>query len=565
MTAVPSADVWGLTYSSLPPYLTPNVSEDYMSDDCVYDLRLVNVSMYEYHYRKETWITITWREVLKMFAYAVIFLVSLTGNLLVIVVVYYNANMRSSTNQYLVNLSVADLMATLVCMWVHIVRHLSYPNYILPVIVCKLDGFVQAMSLLASVLTLTVISVGRFVAVIFPLHARTSPDRAHRVIAAVWVTAALLSCPSLFYRQLYSIKWSNFTSWHCDEIWPREGKFDPTKRQCVITYDAKKIFYTVLIIAVYFLPVGIMLISYSLVVWKLWVTQLPGEHHAPSRITATRSKKKVVKMVSVVLLVFVVCWTPLQSIILYSSNFLLGQELPDWFPVMEFAAYFIAYSNSALNPIIYYGFNVNFRQGLVSLLTCRHTSAGRMYHRRNRKGITGGTRETTVGCSGPEPAVLLEFSSLKRNRMVQKYSMTPSQSGRVVTTGSNKELLRSTISDLTSGLNCKNCPRGGQALDPQPADSVCSSLTTATIYANENHLHRGEVGLAACTGGQNGGHLSIHASSTSSGSSRVDKVCGCCAMHRRQKSIPAVAPEDEMYQFNNIQENMSNDTKEEML
>ena len=29
--------------------------------------------------------------------------------------------------------------------------------------------------------------------------------------------------------------------------------------------------------------------------------------------------------------------------------------------------------------------------------------------------MTGGTRETTFGASGPEPAVLLEFSSFKRN------------------------------------------------------------------------------------------------------------------------------------------------------
>lgn len=91
-----------------------------------------------------------------MFAYVVVFLVSLAGNLLVIVVVYYNAHMRTSTNQYLVNLAVADLLVTLVCMWVHIVRHLSHPNYVLPAIVCKLDGFVQGTCSM-SVLTTDII------------------------------------------------------------------------------------------------------------------------------------------------------------------------------------------------------------------------------------------------------------------------------------------------------------------------------------------------------------------------------------------------------------------------
>lgn len=68
----------------------------------------------------------------------------------------------------------------------------------------KILLFLTETSLLASVLTLTVISVGRFVAVMFPIHSHTSPNHDHRVIAAVWVISALISCPTLFYRELYS-------------------------------------------------------------------------------------------------------------------------------------------------------------------------------------------------------------------------------------------------------------------------------------------------------------------------------------------------------------------------
>ncbi|KAG0713724.1 Neuropeptide FF receptor 1 [Chionoecetes opilio] len=102
-----------------------------------------NLSQYEYPYRINTWVPITGRELLKIAAYLIVFLVSLVGNLLVILVVCYNRHMRTSTNQYLVNLAAADLLVTLVCMWVHIVRHLSYPHYVLSAEVCKLDGFVQ--------------------------------------------------------------------------------------------------------------------------------------------------------------------------------------------------------------------------------------------------------------------------------------------------------------------------------------------------------------------------------------------------------------------------------------
>lgn len=234
------------------PFSTSGFMEGVMNETfgaggpCQSDGRLIDFSEFDYPYRKDTWIPITWREVLKIVAYMIVFLVSVAGNLLVILVVYYNAHMRNSTNTYLVNLAVADLLVTFGCMWVHIIRHLSHPNYVLPAIMCKVDSFMQATALLASVLTLTVISVGRFVAVMFPLQAHTSPDRAHRVIAAVWLTSILLACPLAIYRELHSFKWKNFTSWHCDEYWPKEVRFDPALGMCITTYDSKKLFYTLL-------------------------------------------------------------------------------------------------------------------------------------------------------------------------------------------------------------------------------------------------------------------------------------------------------------------------------
>nr|WOA03688.1 CHH family candidate receptor A34beta2 [Gecarcinus lateralis] len=345
-----------------------------MPNSCdVNPLLFTDFAQYEYPYRTDTWIPITWREVLKLVAYIITFLVSIAGNILVILVVRYNRNMRSSTNQYLVNLAVADLLVTLVCKWVHLVRHLSYPHYVLPALVCKLDGFVQGTALVASVFTLTVISIGRFVAIMFPLHARTSPDRAIRVIAAVWIASALISSPMLFYRELYSTEWSNFTAWNCDEAFPTERKFVKGVG-CVVTYDAKQLFYVIFTITCYFLPVTIMLVNYSLIVWKLWGAQQPGEQHQ-QQVAATRNMQRVVRMVTVVLVVFVICWTPLQSLILYTT-FSNDEHVPEWLSWLEFTAYFVAHSNSALNPIIYCGFNANFRQGLVALLTCRQSRSG---------------------------------------------------------------------------------------------------------------------------------------------------------------------------------------------
>ncbi|ROT62752.1 hypothetical protein C7M84_019386 [Penaeus vannamei] len=179
-------------------------------------------------------------------------------------------------------------------------------------------------ALLGSVFTLTVISVGRFVAVMFPFLARTSPDRALKVIAGVWIVSASIASPILAYRNTYSIQWKNFTSWHCDEFWPNHGAPDATG-QCVIKFTSKMIYYTILSTAFFFIPIAIMLVNYSMVVWRLWMTQLPGETYDPAVSASTRARKRVVKMISVVLLVFTLCWTPLQSLMLY-TNFAHSQN-----------------------------------------------------------------------------------------------------------------------------------------------------------------------------------------------------------------------------------------------
>ncbi|XP_047484963.1 QRFP-like peptide receptor [Penaeus chinensis] len=538
------------------PFSTTAFMEDVMNETfgaggpCQSDGRLIDFSEFDYPYRKDTWIPITWREVLKIVAYMIVFLVSVAGNLLVILVVYYNAHMRNSTNTYLVNLAVADLLVTFGCMWVHIIRHLSHPNYVLPAIMCKVDSFMQATALLASVLTLTVISVGRFVAVMFPLQAHTSPDRAHRVIAAVWLTSILLACPLAIYRELHSFKNDNELPSGLRGSLPKP-------------FSSYKYHITPIALASNDL-------QGRMVGGRLWMTQLPGEHSAPARNTATRAKKRVVKMVSVVLLVFVICWTPLQSLILY-SNFIHAQhyagELPQWFPVMEFCAYFVAYSNSALNPIIYCGFNASFRQGLVSLVTCRHSSSsiisygpstGRWTISQDRtesseghwKGMTAGTRETTVACSGPEPAVLLEFSSLRRSRM-HKAAQSAQESDRLVVATSNKNPRGTVTSDLT----CKKCYMG---VNLQQTDSQLTlnhhGTTTTTSFILDNHHESPKSSHA--------GHscrrldIQVSNSSSNSGTATVTTVCGCC----KRKFV-----DDDMYDLKVVKTSADMDTKGDML
>ncbi|XP_037084466.1 allatostatin-A receptor-like [Pollicipes pollicipes] len=97
-------------------------------------------------------------------------------------------------------------------------------------------------------------------------------------------------------------------------------------------------------------------------------------------------------MVVLVMLVFVLCWLPLQIISLYAIFAIdaVHKFAPSWFESVHFLAYFMAYSNSLWNPILYGGFNNNFRQGFARLFLCRgkRKFSARNDRSRDRNGYT---------------------------------------------------------------------------------------------------------------------------------------------------------------------------------
>ena len=59
------------------------------------------------------------------------------------------------------------------------------------------------------------------------------------------------------------------------------------------------------------------------------------------------------------------------SILTSFSHSFFFVKLPSWFAQASYLATFIAYSNSAVNPIIYGGFNQGFRDALINVFKCR--------------------------------------------------------------------------------------------------------------------------------------------------------------------------------------------------
>lgn len=108
------------------------------------DISSLDFSEYEFHGSNASIQRELWETIVKTTLYALVFVMAIVGNLLVILVVVCNHHMRTTTNFYLVNLAAADITTAIFCMWTHLIKHLSYPEFLLGAFMCRVDAFIHS-------------------------------------------------------------------------------------------------------------------------------------------------------------------------------------------------------------------------------------------------------------------------------------------------------------------------------------------------------------------------------------------------------------------------------------
>ncbi|OWF50290.1 Substance-P receptor [Mizuhopecten yessoensis] len=218
------------------------------------------------------------------------------------------------------------------------------------------------LSLVASVLSLTLIAYDRFFGIVFALRAHMTEKRARTSLILIWLSALAVALPVLLYRKLNVRHWSDHVEQWCDDEFPT---WTTTVDNVTVTEQTSRTaYYVVVSVVLYFVPIIVMTFAYSIIIMKLWISTIPGEIVDKRVEVQARTKRKVIMMLVVILVVFGVCWLPCQVILLYSElRPDKEQRLGDWFRDVQFSGYCMAYSNSALNPLIYAGFNANFKRG----------------------------------------------------------------------------------------------------------------------------------------------------------------------------------------------------------
>uniref|UniRef100_A0A182VB17 G-protein coupled receptors family 1 profile domain-containing protein n=1 Tax=Anopheles merus TaxID=30066 RepID=A0A182VB17_ANOME len=188
--------------------------------------------------------------------YAIIFLLSVVGNLLVILTLAQNKRMRTVTNVYLLNLAISDLLLGVFCMPFTLAGQVLR-RFVFGSVMCKLIPYFQAVSVSVAVWTLVAISLERYFAICRPLSSRRwqTQFHAYKMIGLVWTVSFLANSPLGYVQRLLPVGRST-GQMKCREEWPSPA----WEKAYVLFHD----------VGLLFLPLLTMGFAYSMIVSKLW-------------------------------------------------------------------------------------------------------------------------------------------------------------------------------------------------------------------------------------------------------------------------------------------------------
>ncbi|CAJ0600277.1 unnamed protein product [Cylicocyclus nassatus] len=352
-----------------------------------------------------------------VFTFITIFLLSVIGNVLVIVVILQQRAMRSITNIYLMNLAITDLMLSVVCMPPTLFS-MVMNCWIFGNLLCKVFAYLQPMVVTASAYTLAVIAFERYYAICRPLHSRIWQTRSHAyaMIMLVWVIALVANVHMLaMYEEL-----------------PYNGNgLMCAPRFAYIYYFVNQVYIFIVLLVI---PLVIMTVLYGSVIRTLKLgiqveiaavdsvdqeskrSESPDENDnqqkekltffqkltrklrigKKSGVVKTRdstarkrsdvpplegslrsthiqksalAKQRVIKMLIVVVIIFFCCWTPsyIWWLILTAGDSFESLGLNVWNSDLNTFITLLTYISSCTNPITYCFLNKKFRTAIYAM------------------------------------------------------------------------------------------------------------------------------------------------------------------------------------------------------
>ncbi|XP_053277354.1 adrenoceptor alpha 1Aa [Pleuronectes platessa] len=340
----------------------------------------------------------------------------IVGNILVILSVVCHRHLRTVTHYFIVNLAVADLLLSSTVLPFSALFEIL-DRWVFGRVFCNVWAAVDVLCCTASIMSLCVISVDRYIGVSYPLRypAIMTKRRALLAVMLLWVLSIIISIGPLFG-------------------WKEPAPEDESV--CKITEEPAYAIFSA--VGSFYLPLTIILAMYCRVYvvarresqglreghktekshservilrihrGNTTVSEdeaLRNRTHFALRLLKFSREKKAAKTLGIVVGCFVLCWMPFFLVLPIGSIFPAYRPSDTVFKI----TFWLGYFNSCINPIIYPCSNQEYKKAFQSLLGGRclrrtprpqhqHQGAGQSQPQGHSKPLTLGPDSRVAPC-----------------------------------------------------------------------------------------------------------------------------------------------------------------------
>ena len=279
-----------------------------------------------------------------------LFCLAIPANGIVITVISRVQNVRTPTSTFLLNLCIADiLIASLYIPFITVDLYVT-GYWVFGDFMCRLVSFLFYLATNFSILILTAISVERYISVCLPRQMRLTAKRATVTTIVLWIVAASAAMPLLIVRKSVPNAWFGENVEFCVETW---------------SFKYAKVYKTLILAIFYVMPLVFMALVYYKIGRKVWASADKTRSMKLSTKHASNSKLRLTKIALAIIFSFAVSWTPrnIMTLLFYfdRKNYPYSKHAAHVaYPII----YFVAFSNCALNPLLYCYMSQNFRKAL---------------------------------------------------------------------------------------------------------------------------------------------------------------------------------------------------------
>ncbi|XP_031152800.1 arg8-vasotocin receptor-like [Sander lucioperca] len=301
------------------------------------------------------------------------FLAAVVGNVSVLLAMYKTRRKPSRMHLFMKHLSLADLVVAFFQVLPQLCWEITY-RFHGPDFLCRIVKHLQVLGMFASTYMMVMMTLDRYIAICHPLQTLQQPtQRAHIMIGSTWACSLVLSSPQYFIFSL-------------SEVHPGSAVYDcwghfvePWGLRAYVTWMTAGIFLV---------PVAVLVCCYGLICRTIWMNLkyktrrnksagsaaeskngVLSRSSVSSVSTISRAKLRTVKMTFVIVLAYVVCWTPFFTVQMWS----VWDKTFSWDDSENTTVTLtalLASLNSCCNPWIYMIFSGHLLSDFASSMPC---------------------------------------------------------------------------------------------------------------------------------------------------------------------------------------------------